>query len=361
LESYRIEGVDLVLTHPDELDIDWVGQGFVQEQLLAAWMRLDEADLALSPRILGRPGVGKTSLAYATGRQLGREVYIVQATMDTRPEDLLVTPVLAEQGKLRYHASGLVTAMIRGGICVLDEGNRMTEKSWASLAPLLDARRYVESIVAGIKIHAHQDFLFCATMNEDASTFEIPEYIHSRLQPRIVLDFPARAEELAILRSNLPQAEEQLLAYLADFLQKAHRADERYAVRDGINIGRFALKILRAQSQGEMGEIPDAAVSAPPSEPRPGGPRAEVPPPGRELESWFRTALEEVLDPTLQKLGAAKKAPVKAPRSIFGGKTPGPPKTPTERALAHATRQVLGEEALGYLPPPGSGAGPTRG
>jgi len=31
-----------------------------------------------------------------------------------------------------------VTAMLRGGIVILDEGNRMSEKSWASLAPLLD-------------------------------------------------------------------------------------------------------------------------------------------------------------------------------------------------------------------------------
>ena len=33
-------------------------------------------------------------------------------------------------------------------------GKRISEKSWASLAPLFDNRRYVESIVAGIKIRA---------------------------------------------------------------------------------------------------------------------------------------------------------------------------------------------------------------
>src|SRR5437588_9076869 len=43
---------------------------------------------------------------------------------------------------------------LSGGVCVLDEGNRMNEKSWASLAPLLDHRRFVESIVAGIQIKA---------------------------------------------------------------------------------------------------------------------------------------------------------------------------------------------------------------
>ena len=80
--------------------------------------------------------------------------------------------------------------MIRGGIVILDEGNRMSEKSWASLAPLLDNRRYVESIVAGIKIKAHPQFRLVTTMNDDASTFELPEYIHSRLQPQILIDFP---------------------------------------------------------------------------------------------------------------------------------------------------------------------------
>ena len=54
-------------------------------------------------------------------------------------EDLIVTPVIAEQGKIHYMASSLVTAMIRGGVLILDEGNRMSEKSWASLAPLLDS------------------------------------------------------------------------------------------------------------------------------------------------------------------------------------------------------------------------------
>src|SRR6185312_9216590 len=133
----EIEGVPLHLAHPDELSITWVGQEEVMRQLLAAWLVIDAQDLPMNPRLLGKPGVGKTTLAYAAAKRLDREVFIMQATVDTRPEDLLVTPVL------------------RGGIVILDEGNRMSEKSWASLAPLLDNRRYVESIVAGIKIKAH--------------------------------------------------------------------------------------------------------------------------------------------------------------------------------------------------------------
>jgi MoxR-like ATPase len=213
-------------------------------QLLAAWLVIDPRDVPMNPRLLGKPGVGKTTLAYAAAKRLGREVYILQATVDTRPEDLLVTPVIEGQSQLRYVASPLVTAMLRGGVAILDEGNRMSEKSWASLAPLLDTRRYVESIVAGIKIKAHPLFRIVATMNDDASTFDLPEYIHSRLQPQIMIDFPERFEELAILKENLPFADEQILNYVTDFLQHAHAAEERYSARDGINIARFASKLV---------------------------------------------------------------------------------------------------------------------
>lgn len=172
--------------------------------------------------------------------------------MDTRPEDLLITPVVNKQGGIRYVASALVTAMIRGGVCILDEANRMTEKSWASLAPLLDTRRYIESIVAGLKVSADPEFRICVTMNDDASTFEIPEYIHSRLQPQIYLDFPEAEEEMRILKENLPFVDEQILDYVVSFLQRAHGNDENYTIRDGINIARYAAKRIRRLNSSKM-------------------------------------------------------------------------------------------------------------
>jgi len=239
-----IGGVELYRAHPDELSVRWIGQEETLKQLLAAWTVVDDQDLPMNPRLLGKPGVGKTTLAYAAGKAIGREVYIFQATMDTRPEDLLITPVVDSQGAIRYVASPLVTAMVRGGVAILDEGNRMSEKSWASLAPLLDDRRYVESIVAGIKVPAHKEFRMVATMNDDASTYELPEYIHSRLQPQIRLDFPDHDEEKRILAENLPFADDRILEYVTDFLQRAHAADETYTSRDGVNVARYALKLL---------------------------------------------------------------------------------------------------------------------
>ncbi len=247
-DRIELDGVDLFLSQPDELQMDWVGRDDVIQALLAAWDLVEPADRPMNPRLLGKPGVGKTSLAYAAAMRLDRAVYIFQATMDTRPEDLLITPVVARAGEIRYVASSLVSAMIRGGVCILDEGNRMSEKSWASLAPLLDDRRYIESIVAGVKVHAHADFRIVATMNDDASTYELPEYIHSRLQPQILLDFPEADEEREILERHLPFSDAQILDYVVDFLQRAHDADEPYTVRDGINLARYALKRMHSNS-----------------------------------------------------------------------------------------------------------------
>ncbi|MFQ5718986.1 MAG: AAA family ATPase [Acidobacteriota bacterium] len=249
MKTRIIDGVELQLSHPDVLKMEWVGRRDLMLQVLAAWLVIDPEDLPLNPRLVGRPGVGKTTLAYAAAKELGRPAYLFQATMDTRPEDLIVTPVVGPDGTIRYSASPLVTAMLEGGICILDEGNRMSEKAWASLAPLLDPRRYVESIVAGIKVAAHDGFRIAVTMNDDASTFDIPEYIHSRLQPQIRIDFPDADEERRILQRHVAFAPEQVLDYVLGFLRAAHAADERFTVRDGINLARFALKRIH-QNQG---------------------------------------------------------------------------------------------------------------
>ena len=121
-------------------------------QLLAAWLVIDEHDLPMNPRLLGKPGVGKTTLAYAAAQRLGREVFILQATVDTRPEDLLITPVIEGAAKLRYVASPLVSAMLRGGIVILDEGNRNEREKLGQPRAVAG-----QSPLRGVHCRQHQD------------------------------------------------------------------------------------------------------------------------------------------------------------------------------------------------------------
>ncbi len=244
-KQVNIDGVNLKLSQTHEARSEWIGQREILRQLLACWLVVCDDDLPLTPRIVGLPGIGKTALAMAGAQVRGQELYVYQCTADTRPEDLLITPVLAESGKIAYHASPLVTAVIRGGVCILDEGNRMNEKSWASLAPLLDHRRYVESVIAGITVRAHADFRCAVTMNQDDSTYEIPDYILSRLQPTLSLGFPTREDELAILQYHLPFAEAEMLAMTVEFLCQSHELNLDFSPRDGINMLRYAMKRLK--------------------------------------------------------------------------------------------------------------------
>ncbi len=238
----QIGQVVLRLARPLGLQQAWMGDREILRQLLACWFVVDEKDVPLSPRIVGQPGVGKTTLAMAASQERKQDLFIYQCTADTRPEDLLVSPVIAEGGTITYQASPLVTAMLTGNVCLLDEGNRMNEKSWASLASLLDHRRSVESVVAGVQIRAHEDFRCCVTMNEDASTYEVPDYILSRLQPTLKVEFPAREHELAILQYHLPFAPAEMIHFTVTFLQKAHQLDLPFSIRDGIHMVQYAMK-----------------------------------------------------------------------------------------------------------------------
>ena len=212
--------------------------------LSAAWLKMNAKDRIMTPVLIGPPGCGKTTLACAVAKEFQQPVYPMNCTSDMRPDDLLITPVIAKNNQILYRASGLVSAMVNGGVCVLDEANRMNEKSWASLAPLLDDRRYIESISSGTKIMAHPEFRIVATMNDDSSTFTVPEYIESRLKPVLPVEFPSLDELKEIIAYHMPFVAPELIEAVIQYLdeQKQKGSITSYSIRDAINITRFSSK-----------------------------------------------------------------------------------------------------------------------
>jgi len=133
--------------------------------------------------------------------------------------------------------------MVRGGIVVLDEGNRMPERAWASLAPLMDERRYVESAVAAVKVKAHPDFRLCVTMNTDASVYELPGYIQSRLKPRIDIVAPSWALQEQILRLKCPAVDDRLLRDVFALLKRRVKQGRHDSTRDMLSLAQYSQKL----------------------------------------------------------------------------------------------------------------------
>ncbi len=63
--------------------------------------------------------------------------------------------------------------------------------------------------------------------------------------PQIYVDFPEEDEERQILETQVPFAEAEVVDYVLSFLRVAHERDLRYTVRDGINLVRYAMKMLK--------------------------------------------------------------------------------------------------------------------
>lgn len=238
-----IEGISLTLAGPDAGYTEWIDYNSYMLQLQAAWLRLADDEPPLNPRIVGEPGLGKTTLARAVGRSTNRLVYIFQCTMDTRPEDLVITPVLTGERQIAYRASAVATAVIRGGVALLDEANRMPERSWASLASLMDERRSLKSEVAGLTLTAHPEFRLCVTMNADTSVYELPGYIQSRLKPKIEIVPPPWPIQERIIQAKCRQVAPDLLKRVLTLLRKRAERGLRDSVRDMLTLAHYSQKL----------------------------------------------------------------------------------------------------------------------
>ncbi|TFG16572.1 MAG: hypothetical protein EU530_11670 [Promethearchaeota archaeon] len=260
METFEIDGKMLYLAFSDELKIPWIGDKQYVTQIHAAWTHeLDSKKKVYSPfnpKILGRCGMGKTTLAYSAAKffhpNSPSEVFIQHCSDTLSLDQLLVHTIDTEKG-FEYHASPLVTAMIKGAMCILDECQYLPSESWAAITTLLD-ERYVTSDLVGLKIYAHENFRLCVTesyFEKPNKKYTIPEYVSISLKPVININHPGRKHELDVLTYFFPEVNPRLLHHMVDFLQSAHFEERSYSIRDCINIIQSYETSVKSPQQGE--------------------------------------------------------------------------------------------------------------
>jgi len=206
-------------------------------QLLALAV-VDERDAPMNPRLIGKPVSAKprSPMPPPSGWARGLR-HAGDRGHAARGPDRAAGDRRAPLAALRGLADCVGHAA--RGVAILDEGNRMSEKSWASW------RRCSTPGATSSRWWQHQnqgasDFRLVATMN-DALHLR-PARVHPLAPAAADPDrFSGREEELAILRENCLSATTNCWNTSTDFLQLAHGADERYTVRDGINVARYAM------------------------------------------------------------------------------------------------------------------------
>lgn len=247
-QAMEIQGKTIWVPKPVQIPhLDYVEREDLVHKTLAAWMRIDGLP-PLHFRLYGPPGCGKNSLVYHLARILGqngtpRNLYIINGFHELSPEDIAVSATMTSSQTIAYVGSPLMAAVLFGGICFFDEIAKVSSDALSLLAGLLDDRRTLTSSLAGIHIKAHDDFLFCAALNEDEEEgMRLPRYIEERTRPSIYVGQPSPEVLEKILYSRLPlPSKKWVKAYLKEFR-------ETLSPRGAVTLVSYAYKISRTEN-----------------------------------------------------------------------------------------------------------------
>jgi MoxR-like ATPase len=221
---------------------------------LAAWMAQPTLP-PLAPLLIGEPGVGKNRLVYELSRCTRKDLYVLQGHEDVTAEDLVCAVRFSDEADKRmdYILSPLATAMLRGGICFIDEIGKLRPRALAPLASVLDERRYLDSMLLGERIYAQPGFRFIAATNTvDLNGDGLPEFVHSRLRPLIEVDHPPREELERIVKTRFARVEQGGDDLLGRFweLWREHSPESPPSPRDTIYLFGLTLNLVDVEASG---------------------------------------------------------------------------------------------------------------
>jgi MoxR-like ATPase len=175
----------------DEIAKIYVGQ---EELVLSTLVALFSSGHVLIESV---PGLGKTLFVRALGRVLGCQCGRIQFTADLMPSDITGAPIFdMKQQEFRFRPGPVFTQFL-----LADEINRAPAKTHAALLEIMQEYRVtVERTSHKLK----RPFLVLATQNplESEGTYNLPEAQLDRFMFKVIADYPAAEEEIAILKQH---------------------------------------------------------------------------------------------------------------------------------------------------------------
>jgi MoxR-like ATPase len=170
-----------------------VGQKDVIEQLLMALFSRGHCLL------VGVPGLAKTLLVSTVSRILHLSFKRIQFTPDLMPSDITGTDILQDDPDTGRRKFVFLAGPVFANMLLADEINRTPPKTQAALLEAMQEHH----VTAGAQTYQlPEPFFVLATQNpiEQEGTYPLPEAQLDRFMFNIVVGYPTRAEELAIMQ-----------------------------------------------------------------------------------------------------------------------------------------------------------------
>jgi MoxR-like ATPase len=170
-----------------------IGQDEVIDELLVAVFSRGHALL------VGVPGVAKTLLISTVSRVMELGFKRIQFTPDLMPSDITGSDVLEEDRTTGKRVFRFVKGPVFANMVLADEINRTPPKTQAAL---LEAMQEHCVTVGGENFPLPEPFFVLATQNpiEQEGTYPLPEAQLDRFLFNIVVNYPSKEEEGAVIR-----------------------------------------------------------------------------------------------------------------------------------------------------------------
>ena len=169
-----------------------VGQKHMSERLLVAL--LSNGHVLLE----GVPGLGKTLAISTLAKTIDANFSRLQFTPDLLPADILGTQIYSPKNEKFSIKKGPIFA----NFILADEINRAPAKVQSAL---LEAMQERQVTIGSQSFDLDKPFLVMATQNpvEQEGTYPLPEAQVDRFMLKVIIDYPSKDEEKAIIRHNL--------------------------------------------------------------------------------------------------------------------------------------------------------------